>query len=61
MFTYHPQKHLDHKIHKMLVFLPFQFHLMCKLHVKSLYLSQFQHNQYFTLSFSCGDLRLYVN
>jgi hypothetical protein len=29
-----PKKCLDHKIHKMQVFLLFYFHLLCKLHEK---------------------------
>jgi hypothetical protein len=49
MSTYNPPKYLDHKIHNMIVFLSFHFHLLCELHVKSKS----------TLSFSCGDLRLY--
>jgi hypothetical protein len=47
--TYSSQKHLNYKIHKMLVFLPFHSHL----------LSEFQHNQYYTLPFLCGNLRLF--
>jgi hypothetical protein len=53
MFIYNPPKYLDHKIHNMIVFLSFHFHLLCELNVKSLYVSRF------TLSFSCGDLKLY--
>jgi hypothetical protein len=52
--TYSSKKHLDYKIHKMLVFLPFHFHLLSELHVKSLYVSKFQHNQYFTYHFHVG-------
>jgi hypothetical protein len=55
------KKHLDYKIHKMLVFLSFHSHLLCELHVKSLYVSKFQHNQHFTYHFLCGDLRLFLN
>jgi len=40
------------------MFLLFHFHLLRELHVKSLYVSKFQHNQYFSLSFSYGVLRL---
>jgi hypothetical protein len=58
MSIYNPQKYLDHKIHKMSTFLPFHFHLLRELYVKSLYVSKFQHNQYVTLSFLCRDLRL---
>jgi hypothetical protein len=58
MSIYNIKKCLDHKILKVPTFLPFHFHLLHELHVKSLYVSKFQHNQYFTLSFSCGDLRL---
>jgi hypothetical protein len=46
--TYSSQKYLDYKIHKMLVFLPFHSYLLRELHVKSLHVSKFQHNQYFT-------------
>jgi hypothetical protein len=42
--TYSSQKHLDYKIHKMLVFFPFHSHLLRELHVKSFYVSKFQHN-----------------
>jgi hypothetical protein len=45
MFIYNPPKYLDHKIHNMIVFLSFHFHLLCELNVKSLYVSRF------TLSF----------
>jgi hypothetical protein len=45
-------------MHKMSTFLLFHFYLLRELHVKSLQVSKFQHNQYFTLSFLCGDLRL---
>jgi hypothetical protein len=38
----------------MLAFLPFRFHLLCELHVKSLYVSKFQHNQYFSYHFHVG-------
>jgi hypothetical protein len=59
--TYSSQKHLGYKIHKMLVFIPLQFHLLCELHVKSLYVSKFQHNQYLTYHCYGGNLRLYSN
>jgi hypothetical protein len=36
MSKYNPLKYLDHKIHNMLVFLLFYFHLLRELHVKSL-------------------------
>jgi hypothetical protein len=42
----------------MSTFLLFYFHLLCELHVKSLLVSKFQHNQYFTLPFLCGNSRL---
>jgi hypothetical protein len=45
-------------MHKLSTFLLFHFHLLRELHVKSLQVSKFQHNQYFTLSFLCGGLRL---
>jgi hypothetical protein len=45
----------------MLVFLPFRSYLLRELHVKSLHVSKFQHNQYSTYHFSCGDLRLSLN
>jgi hypothetical protein len=51
MSKYNPLKYLDHKIQNMLVFLLFHFHLLCELHMKSLQVSKFQHNQYFALSF----------
>jgi hypothetical protein len=35
MSTYNPPKYLDHKIHNIIVFLSFHFHL-CELHMKSL-------------------------
>jgi hypothetical protein len=50
-FIYNSQKHLDYKIHKMLVFLPFHSYLLRELHVKSFHVSKFQHNQYFTYHF----------
>jgi hypothetical protein len=53
-------QYLDYKIHRILVFLTFHTHLLRELHVKSFYVSKFQHNQYFTYYF-CGDLRLYLN
>jgi hypothetical protein len=34
MFIYNPPKYLDHKIHNMILFLSFHFHLFCELHVK---------------------------
>jgi hypothetical protein len=40
----------------MLVLLPFHLHLLRELHVKSLYESKFQHNQYFTYHFHVGAL-----
>jgi hypothetical protein len=55
---YNPKKCLDHKIHKIASFLLFHFHLLHKLHVESLWVSKFQHNQYFTLLFSYGHLGL---
>jgi hypothetical protein len=36
MFIYNHPKYLDHKIHNMIVFLSFHFHLLCELNVKSL-------------------------
>jgi hypothetical protein len=58
MSTCNPKKLLNHKNHKMPMFLPFHFQLLCELHLKSLCVSKFQHNQYFTLPFSFGDMRL---
>jgi hypothetical protein len=51
ILTYSYQKHLDYKIYNMVAFLPFHFHLLRELHVKSLYASKFQHNHYFTYYF----------
>jgi hypothetical protein len=39
----------------MLVLLSFHFHLLRELHVKSLYESKFQHNQYFTVGTGSGE------
>jgi hypothetical protein len=54
MFINDHKKYLDHKSHKMLTFLPFYLQLLRELHVKSFYVSMFQHNQYFTYHFHVG-------
>jgi hypothetical protein len=41
MFTYNLLKYLDHKIHSMLVFFSFYFHLLRELHVKLFEVSKF--------------------
>ncbi|ONM41719.1 Pre-mRNA-processing protein 40A [Zea mays] len=45
----------------MLMFLPLHSHFLRELHVKSFYVSKFEHNQYFTYHFHVGDLRLSSN
>jgi hypothetical protein len=61
MSTYNPQKCLDHKIYKMSTFLPFHFHLLSELNVKSLKVSKFQHNQYFSSSFFMWGLEVILS
>jgi hypothetical protein len=58
MYTLNSKKCLDHKFHNVPGILLFHFHLLRELHVKSPYVSKFQHNQYFTLSFSHRDFIL---
>jgi hypothetical protein len=55
MSIYNHKKCLDHKIYMMPAFLLFHFHLLCELHVKPIYVSKFQQNQYFTYHFHVGS------
>jgi hypothetical protein len=56
MFIYDHNKCLDHKIYKMHVFLLFHVHLFVRVTCEITISIKFQHNQYFTLSFSYEDL-----